>query len=878
MPLAPGTMLNHYTILAVLGKGGMGEVWRARDTKLGREVAIKTLPAEFARDPERIARFEREAKLLASLNHPNIAAIYGFEEDKGTHFLVMELVEGGTLAERLHRGAIPVEECLKLALQITEALEAAHERPIVHRDLKPANTKITPEGRVKVLDFGLAKAFAGEQADVSLSNSPTLSMAATQQGVILGTAAYMSPEQARGETVDKRADIWAFGCVLFEMLTGRAAFSGKTVSDILAGVLRADPEWKALPPALHPRIRFLLERCLEKEARDRYQGIADARVEIQRVLADPNGVLTQPVAGVVQVSTRSRLPWVAALVAATASIAGFAAWNLRLEVIDAPRPVSRFSYVLPEGQQFTNAARQVVAVSPDGSRMVYVANQRLFLRAMDTLESTPIPGTDESPTGPFFSPDGQWVGYFSSRDNKLKKIALTGGAAVTLCDAVNPNGAPSWGADDTIVFGQPNGIMRVSANGGTPEMLIAGSAAGNPQILPGGKYVLFQGARNEIVVQPLESGEPKVLLVGQRAQYIPTGHLIYGLEGVLFAVRFDAAKLEVVGGPVPLVEGVRTDGGPHQYAVSDSGALVYVPGSAAQRTLVWVDRNGIARPIETIPPGNYSGPRLSPDGKRVAIMADGDVWIYDMDSGRRSRVTSDGKSEIYVEWDPAGTRVAYSSRRDEESVNVWIQPSDGSGQAEQLTDLDGNVDLDSWSPDGRVLAVHHHPRQGTQDILMVPLAEANRKPEPFLVRGFVDEGSTFSPDGRYIAYVSTETGQNEVQIRPYPGPGGQVTVSVGGGSKPMWSRNGELFYRSLAGDRMMSVSVTTQPALTVGPPRVVFQERYPTAAPFKADYDVTGDGKRFLMVADGTTPAAARINIVLNWFEELKARLPVPRD
>ena len=430
--MTPGTQLGSYEILSPLGKGGMGEVWRARDSKLGREVAIKTLPEEFAKDEERLARFEREAKLLASLNHPNIAAIYGLEEDSGTRFLVLELVEGDTLAERLKRGAIPVEESLKLALQIAEALEAAHEKGVIHRNLKPANIKVTPDGKIKVLDFGLAKAFAGDGSDVNLSQSPTLSMAATQQGVILGTAAYMSPEQASGAATDKRADIWAFGVVLFEMVTGRQLFTGKTASHVMGAVLNIEPDWNSLPANLHPRVRMLLERSLEKEAKDRLSGISDARVDIQKVLADPSGVIVQPVAEAVQVVPQSKLPWVAAI-ALTTIIAGVAAWNLK--PVD-PRTVSRFPLGLPEGQQFTATENGLVDVSPDGSKIAYAADQRIYVRNLNEMVARPIQGIDpdEAPGYPFFSPDGESIGYFSDRDDQLRKITIVGGTPVTLGD------------------------------------------------------------------------------------------------------------------------------------------------------------------------------------------------------------------------------------------------------------------------------------------------------------------------------------------------------------------------------------------------------------------------------------------------------------
>jgi serine/threonine-protein kinase len=547
-----GKILGHYQITSQLGKGGMGEVYQAKDQKLGRDVAIKVLPDEFAKDADRVARFQREAKLLASLNHPNIAAIHGLEESDGTNFLVLELVEGDTLADRIKAGAIPVEESLKLALQIAEALEAAHEKGVVHRDLKPANIKVTPDGKVKVLDFGLAKAFAGEQAELNLSNSPTLSNAATQQGVILGTAAYMSPEQARGKPVDKRADIWAFGCVLYEMLTGHAAFSGKDVTDILAAVIRAEPEWSSLPANLHGRLREVIEGCLKKDLRDRYHDISDVRVDMQKVLTDPSGVFVQPITGT-EPRTRLRtiLPWVAVAVCLTAIIAVVVVWILKPS---EPRQVMRFAYELPEGQQFNGLSYPALAISPDGKRLVYCTPKGLYLRSVDDLTSKLLAGTEGSPSQPFFSPDGKWIGYYSVADRKLKKIEISGGAPVDLCDAV-PDGV-SWGADNIIIYGQSADIMRISANGGTPESLFKGGTESRsfPQFLADGKSVMYTanylqqpgqtGAR--IVVQSLKSGERKVLFAGFAARYLPTGHIVYGLSNNsnLFAIPFNLDKLQ----------------------------------------------------------------------------------------------------------------------------------------------------------------------------------------------------------------------------------------------------------------------------------------------------------------------------------------------
>ena len=539
-----GKSISHYKVLEKIGQGGMGEVYRATDTKLNRDVALKILPEQFASDSQRMGRFQREAEVLASLDHPNIGQIYGIEDAGQTKALVLQLIEGPTLAERIAQGPIPVEDALKIALQMAEGLEAAHEKGVIHRDLKPANIKITPEGQVKILDFGLAKALEGETpSPSSLSQSPTLTNAATQAGVILGTAAYMSPEQARGEATDKKADVWAFGCVLFEMLNGRATFGGKTVSDVLAGVLRIDPEWKTLPSNLHPRIRLLLDRSLEKESKDRYQGIADARVDIQNALADPSGVLVQPTGDVIQAPPRRILPWVAAGVVLTAVTVGVAVWNLKPTEPQPLAPATRFYHELPEGQTFSRTGRPLVAVSPDGSQIVYVANQQLYLRNLGEMTARPIQGTDENPNNPFFSPGGEWVGYNSGLDGQLKKIATIGGAPVTLGDVANPFGA-SWGSDGTILYGQPEGIMRVSANGGAPELLIpteASEQVHGPQMLPGGEWVLFSltGAGGltrwdeaQTVVQSLDSGERKILWEGgSDARYVPTGLLRLCVRG-----------------------------------------------------------------------------------------------------------------------------------------------------------------------------------------------------------------------------------------------------------------------------------------------------------------------------------------------------------
>ena len=620
-----GKTLGHYEITDKLGQGGMGSVWLAQDAKLGRKVAIKTLPEEFAGDEERLARFEREAKLLASLNHPNIATIHGLEEHNGTRFLVLELVEGDTLADRLKRGAIPVEESLKLALQIAEALEAAHEKGVIHRDLKPANIKVTPDGKVKVLDFGLAKAFAGDGSDVNLSQSPTLSMAATQQGVILGTAAYMSPEQARGLSVDKRADIWAFGCVLYEMLTGRQVFQGELMSDVMASVLKSDPDYKGLPPTIHPQLRAVLRRCLEKEPKQRWHDVGDVRVELEQVATDPEGTLVQPVAEAL--APQLKLPWVAAaFVMGVMLTAGASFWILVQPV--PPPPVRRVQLTLPATQTLQGSVGTLVAISPNGNTLVYRAVEdavsRLYRRDLDQFDATPIPGTEGSSQTPFFSADGKWLA-FQMGVSTLMKVELDGGPPVEVGKLPGSLRAGSWTSDDTIIAAANDaGLVRVPGGGGNPEIIASsedGRAYWYPQVLPGNRAVLFTANAfsaadaDAVMLFDLESEETRLLVQDAVAgQYLPTGHLVFAREGNIWATGFDLDRLEVVGDPVLIDQGVRIESGDMvQMAVAADGTLVYVPsGSATQRTLALVNREDGAVEELGVPPRKlHASPRLS---------------------------------------------------------------------------------------------------------------------------------------------------------------------------------------------------------------------------------------------------------------------------
>jgi serine/threonine protein kinase/Tol biopolymer transport system component len=883
-----GQNLSHYSIVEKIGKGGMGEVYRAKDQKLGRDVAIKVLPEEFARDMDRVARFQREAKLLASLNHPNIAAIYGLEESGGTNFLVLELVEGDTLADRIKGGAIPVEESLKLALQIAEALEAAHEKGVIHRDLKPANIKVTPDGKVKVLDFGLAKAYAGDQ-EVNLSNSPTLSDMATQQGVILGTAAYMSPEQAKGKAVDKRTDIWAFGCVLCEMLTGQAAFQGEDVTEILAAVVKLGPNLDFLPANIHPRVREVITRCLQKEQKKRYGGIGEAHYEIEKVLSDPNGVFAQPIAATEpRTRLRTLLAWAAASLVLGLIIAGVAVWSLRKP---EPKRVMRFEYDLQESRQFSqNDFGQIpLAVSPDGTHFVYGANGGLHLRSMNQLDAKLIAGT-EGAEHPFFSPDGQWIGYHSDAEAKLKKVAISGGVPVTLCNTSFLGGM--WNKDNTIIYSNvEKGIMRVSADGGSPEMLIkrrSDEFFDAPQFLPDGKAVLFLEVAQEepkILVQSLESGEAKKLFGGEDFRYLPTGHIVYLLGGNLFAIPFDPERLRVTGGPVSMIEGVR------QFSVSDDGALIFIPGTPSagipKLSLVWVDRKGREAPFAEIE-SPWLSLSLSPDGTRLALGIENkggeDIWIRDLLRETMTRLTFDEADDYTPIWTPDSKRIVYTSQQGLKWMVRW-KAADGAGEAEQLALVpDREIWPWSWSGDGKTLLLTELAPETHADIGTLSI-EGDRARKALLSEKYYEADPKISPNGRWMAYTSNESRQNEIYVRPFPEiKKGKWQVSTNGGHSPLWSPDGrELFYRN--DDATMRVAVETQTTFKPGKPEVLFRGKYyyhmPSGIEF-TPWDISRDGKRFVM-AKRAQPADSgsaekplnKINIVLNWFEELKQRVPV---
>ncbi len=900
MALARSTKVGPYEIIALLGAGGMGEVYRARDTRLGREIALKVLPEAFARDTERMARFEREAKVLASLNHPNIAAIYGLEESEGSRALVMELVEGPTLGERIGRGLLPLEEVLAITLPIAEALEYAHERGIIHRDLKPANVKLTTDGKVKVLDFGLAKALEAETTRQELQNSPTLTAVVTQAGVLLGTAAYMSPEQARGRPVDRRADIWAFGCVLYEMLTGHCAFAGETTSDVVASVIRAEPDWSTLGDSVPSRIRELLRRCLQKDPRQRLQAIGEARIAIQEALSGSAMPESSASGRSQQISRRSRGAWArtAIGVALGALLAGLVAWYLRPAA--ARHTVTRFAFAFkaPGGQSVAGFPMRdfpAVAISPDGRELAYVVSSgettQVYLRPMDRLESQVVPGS-ENATSPFFSPDSQWIGFFAN--GRLKKASIHGGDPETLCDAPINRGA-TWGPDNTIVF-TPNvfgGLMRVSAAGGppvaftTPDLAKKGELSHRwPQFLPGGKAVLFVIAtakdigsfsQSEIAVERLDTHAMKILPVrGTYPRYSSTGHLLFAREGRLFAVPFDVKRLQVTGQPMPVLDSVRSspNSGVTNFMVSDTGALAYLPENASspEGSLVWVDRHDQIKAIPA-PARVYSSSQISPDGTRVALSIfsgnNANVWVYDLPHGTLTRLTFDDHSTAPV-WSPDGKQIAFTTTR-QNGPGILRKAADGSGVDEFLASGKSLIEVPtSWSPDGKFLAYWTVGAETGRDIWLMPLTGGG-KPQPFLQTKFNEQQAAFSPDGRWIAYTSDESGRFEVYVQPFPGPGGKWQISGDGGDTPMWAHNGrELFF--VSSDKLMSVSVMTHTGFSASTPRMA--AHVPPALAIRLGnnkYDVSPDGEHFLFVkANVANEPPDEVRVVLNWSEELK--------
>ena len=926
MALEPGKQLGSFEISRMLGVGGMGEVYCAHDSRLERDVAIKVLPEAFALDAERLGRFKREARLLASLDHPNVCAVYDLYEEDGAQFMIMPLIEGDTLADRIQRGPIPVRDALPIFAQIAEALEAAHEQGIIHRDLKPANIKVSDDGKVKVLDFGLGKAIEYENETAS-SEAPTRAATpdptkVSQEGVILGTPVYMSPEQARGKRVDKRTDIWAFGCCLYEALTGDLPFQGETVSDTLAKVLEREPDWDRLPPDTPPQVRVLLRKCLQKDSNRRLRDIGDARIDVFDLITESGRV------GAVAYEPPPRRSYVLAASVALGAVIIAASLFLALRTEVPPsesEPVRRYSINLspdaPLQPMEADGSGTGMALSPDGLYLVYVADtgsnqQQLFLRRLDQLDDArPLAGTEHAVSA-FFSPDSRWIGFFTQ--DKLKKVSVQGGSPITLCGDISAELGASWGDDGHIVFssGMGQGVKRISAAGGPVEDLLDESfmeshgflAVAIPFVLPGRRSVLFtavafpymDGLR--IAALTLETGEVKFVLDGAVGYgYHPTGHLIYGQERAMVAAPFDPGTLEITGPAVPVTEEnmelqPRLNF-PILFGFSAEGTLVYVPGSddppevPVARTLVWVDREGNEEPIHA-PPRPYREVDLSPDGTQVAVRFNDpldssdqeDVWILDLarEPVTQQRLTYEPSGAASPVWTPDGQRVVFSTLR-EDGFNLSSKAANGTGPVETLHVSGNPVLAYAWSADGSSLIFHQIMDPGSSNpnsdiwVLSIDGAPTAR---PLMAESYGELHPAISPDGRWIAYETHEIkipGGHNVYIRPFPNiDDGKWLISTRGGEYPVWAPDGrELYYWSYSG-QMTAVRIETEPAFAVGNPEELFGGEYLT---FTANrpYDISPDGQRFLMIKEDKeareaveAPPVTELIVVDNWDELLK--------
>ena len=899
---AAGLRVGPYQIVAPLGAGAMGEVYRACDTKLNRDVALKVLPERFALDPDRSARFTREAQMLATLNHPNIGALYGLEElspstgSGQVQALVLELIDGPTLADRIALGPIAVTEALTIARQVAKAVEAAHEKGIIHRDLKPANIKISRNGVVKVLDFGLAKVWDGApQSD--LSASPRLTATDLGEGTLLGTPAYMSPEQTRGQPLDRRTDIWAFGCVLFEMLAGRAPFAGDTISDTFAAILEREPDWGALPAAVPAAVRTLIRRCLEKDGRQRTGDISVA----QFVLDDLADVGSRTAPGSSAATTPRPPLWRrVAILSVTwlvgVAMAASAVWFAMRSTAPPPRVSRLLITPASAAAPSVGVVGYSVAITPDGTRVVYTGanNTALFVRALDQLEATSITGLGE-PYGVFVSPDGQWIGFFDGV-TALRKVAITGGPAVTLGRPDGTALGASWGADGSIIFATINrttGLQRIASAGGEPTVLTRPNLADGeddhvwPQILPGGQAVLFTITATtggpdqaQVAVLDLRTGTQSVLIRGgSDARYVASGHLVYRATGRLNAVPFDLARLAVRGTPVTVQPEVLTEG---DMAVAADGTLAYLSGGVSKvgRSLVWVDRKGQETPIPA-PPRNYAYPRLSADGTRLAIYVPDqeiDIWLWDLALATLSRATFDPGVDIYPVWPPDGRQILFSSGR-AGAVNLFAQAADGSGDVTRLTTSANIQHATSVTPDGtRLVFTEIAPRTGP-DVMQFRL-DGTQAITALVQTPFSERNGEVSPDGRWLAYEANDAGRFNIYVRPFPDvSSGYWQVSTDGGTRPLWARNSlELFFLGATG-ALMRVGVTPGPTWTATVPTRLFEGPY-GAAPNQngRTYEIAPDGKRFLMIKAGgsadQTAMPTSLVVVQNWREELKRLVP----
>ena len=851
-------IISHYKILRKLGAGGMGEVYRARDTRLGRIVAIKVLGAHLSDKPDLRERFEREAQAVANLHHPNICVLYDVGREADTDYIVIEYLDGETLAQRLTNGPLPLDQALEIGAQIADALDAAHRRGITHRDLKPANIMLTKSG-AKLLDFGLAKLNAPVDGDVT-----TLSTigATSSAGMLVGTIHYMAPEQLEGKPVDARTDIYAVGAIMQEMLTGKRAFEG-------------------IVPLAPPALDRAIKRCLAKDADNRWQSARDLAAELRWIAnGDPAAVAT----GTGTSGRRVAVVAAGALMAG-AAVAGLAVWTLRPAPPAPSSPtITRMVIAVPPGDRLPiDQSQPVLALSPNGDQLAYVAvnnnTRRLYVRAMDSVQARVLPGTDGA-LAPFFSPDGQWIGFFA--DSKLQKVPVSGGTPVTVANGAGFLGS-DWSPDGTILFVESPGVglMEVPDSGGTPRLFVRSgveAAAVAPQFLPDGRTVLFvtstgPGSVGQLRAYSRETGTSRGLMTGAGfPKYVPSGHLVYAQGANLVAAPFDLNRLEIMGPAVPVVNGVALG----DFTVSRTGSLAYIPaGGDAPRRLVWVTRNGDKTPLAA-PARDYDFPQISPDGQRVAVEISSQVWLYDLSRDTLTRFAFDGSINDTPAWSPDGQRIAFRSNR-AGRMNLFWQRADGGGGAERLTDNEYNDLPRSWTPDGRILAFQEVRPDTGRDIFTLRIGDRN--PQPFLQTKYTEGCPQISPDGRWLAYVSDETGGPEVFVQPFPATGGKWQVSTDGGTEPVWNRNGhELFYRS--GPKMMAVDVATQPAFSAGKPRMLFEGPY-AASVFPLTgvaYDASPDGQRFLMMEEAGQPKpATEINVVVNWSEELKRRVPVRR-
>jgi eukaryotic-like serine/threonine-protein kinase len=881
--LNSGDKLGSYEITGLLGRGGMGEVYRARDARLKRDVAIKALPKEFSRDPDRVSRFQREAELLAALNHPNIAAIYNLEESSGSQYLVLELVEGETLADRLSRDRLSIAEALHIATKVCEALEAAHEKGVVHRDLKPANIKLTPDGKVKVLDFGLAKLTDVAANDITASNSPTM-LSGTLGGVILGTAGYMSPEQAKGKIVDKRADIWAFGCVLYEMLTGKQAFAGDSVAEMLAKILEREPDLNLLPVETPGRLREVCHRCLRKDAQQRFRDIGDVRIEIEDLLANPTANADTNAVSITH-KKRERVAW--AVVVALGFLAVLEPIVFRLRMVVAPEP-HEIRFDIPAVRTPLIQGDAGVAVSPDGRSVVFVAQaeggaRQLFVRDLNNVSAQAIAGTNGA-AFPFWSPDGHSIGFFA--DAQLKRIDISGGSPQMLAAASSSPFGAAWSAENTIVFapGRQSGLYRVTPSGFEATQILKAdprqAVTGQPAFLPDGRHLLYAvGGTPDVAgiyAMAVDGSNSKRLVTGAAfPAYASPDKLLFVRQGTLYVQSFNPVKMEVSGDPVRIQDRVAAA------SVSGPGIMVYRAAAANNLSqMIWFDRNGKNIGVLEQPVPNQSAVELSPDGKRVATHRTtggiSDVWLIDIDRGVSSRFTFGSGSNTFPIWSPDGQNIVFTSNRPGQQ-GLYIKPSNGSQPERLLLALppnSPNIVSADWSRDGRFLAYRLFGAQnGNPDPWILPM-EGDRNPFAWLTTPFDESNQQFSPDTRWGAYCSDESGRLEVYIQSFPKAGAKWQASIGGGVAPRWRPDGkELFYIG-PDSSLMAVTVAALPdgSLNVGKPSRLFQTRIMGGFSnnVRKQYAATPDGQRFLINSIVEDKEIPPITAILNWTERLK--------